>query len=339
MADVVAFENCKLLLAQLVCPWLGDDETEGVLRAVLAIQRPAVLVEAALRDILGLAANAPVSLPFVATAGAEPKGSWYHEDFPRSTSNSTVPEEQQAACGTCGSAPSQGMESATASGVSVRSAICDKRMLESLPLRLIFANDFAQRAAVRRTAEHKEEHIAHTEDAAPLKPSSHRGAGMQCWSSEGIATTALVHAHACAPEMCLNSSRVTQVVHAEPGMRSPHVWWAAASAALWDDFLGGREFVYKRLCHVQGENSTSIREVKAHAPCANLVGAAGQQQTDSQQILGILATGSSQAIGDPAAWMSTPSRHDVSLLLQRTVLVAMVCIGGLSCLNGHGLGT
>lgn len=314
---MVAFENCKLLLALLVTPWLGEDVSEGVLRTVLAVPRPAALVEAALRDILGLGADTTAPLPFAAAFSAEP------QDF----SAAARGPHSQLTCGAQASLECQTLPHHATSEKAWGGAICDMRALSQLPPALMWASDSAQRGEVRRAAERGQAQGAPAGHALPSGPDSNgadcQGIGMQTEGKGGGGPDTPMQAHASGSGLGTHGSvsRVSLVVHAEPGMRSPHLWWAAASAALWGDLLDQSKSLHEeRLGSDPGSQGIS------HEPPAtgsDEVRAAEQYPSDILRVT-TSSFATSSAGGDSAGRRAHLSRHDVALLLQRTVLVAMV---------------
>jgi hypothetical protein len=99
-------------------------------------------------------------------------------------------------------------------------------------------------------------------------------------------------------------SKVLQVVQADPGMRSRFSWWPAAAAALWEDVLR----VYPRSDN-RAVGQSCQKGIPGHENAVDGVGDMG--------------VGDAGRAAVPEG--VTLNKHDVALLLQRTVMVAMVC--------------
>lgn len=106
-----------------------------------------------------------------------------------------------------------------------------------------------------------------------------------------------------APGVAAGASKVLWVVQADPGMPSRFSWWPAAAAALWQDVLG----LYPHRSNSRATQSGQ-EGILAH----------------KNRVAGVEDIGAGGAGNASVTEGATLNKHDVALLLQRAVMVAMV---------------
>lgn len=294
--DLCAFEDRRLVLACLLQPWLRCQASRTLVTSL--IPDPTAFFHASCVAALGLPAGTP--LPFTPPGSRDPQ--------PTRTLG-------------CGHNPHAGHGGG---GVAAATAGDDsplQQVVQHLPFRLMNLGDTSAYAAARgagvpvdRSADERDSKRARVHGSGESSAS----ADVRRQSSSG--PTAGTH----APRG--GAAAVAAVAMADPGMHSRHIWWRTAAAALAALFTDPEGPLGASATCSTALAAGSVDSAAGHGALGMEAHGGGPRRADSGTS-GAPRRQSSNAAG-VAGWAGLgPCCHDVALLLQRVLQVAMVRTG------------